>query len=151
MNKLICKHCGQDQFIKFGKSKEKQRYKCKHCKRTFTQGDARFRSNERGRALAVLLYGSGKCSLRFIAKLLQVSAPTVIYWLRKNVEAFPLPEINDSLREVEFDEMWHFITEKNKKYGSGEQWTVLPVKPSDGTLGIVLLKASESSLGNSPI
>ena len=52
MNKLICKPCAQDQFIKLAKSKRKQRYQCKQ---TFTKGDARFRSNEQERALAVLL------------------------------------------------------------------------------------------------
>ena len=45
-----------------------------------------------------------------------MSAPIVIYGLPKNLEA-ALFEIYDALREreVKFDEMWHFITEKNKK------------------------------------
>ena len=43
MNKLICKHCAQNQFIKLAKSKRKQRYQYKQ---TFTKGDVQFGSNE---------------------------------------------------------------------------------------------------------
>ena len=151
MQLLTCKHCQSSSYIKRGKIRGKQSYSCNSCHRTFVQGDLRQRSTPESRALAVLLYGSGKASLRFIAKLLNVSAPTVIYWLSKLDKQLPEPKVDQVLKEVEFDEMWHFINKKNNKYGYGEQWTVLPVKPLHGLLGIVLLKASKSSSQSSPV
>ena len=72
---------------------------------------------------------------------MKVSAPTIINWIANFGESLPEPRISEQLKEVEWDEMWHFIAKKNKKYGSGEPWIVLAIEPLDGMLGIVLLKA----------
>ncbi|MCG8340049.1 MAG: hypothetical protein MI674_02075, partial [Cytophagales bacterium] len=122
MKNPICKHCKGHTSIKSGQVRGKQRYQCKTCKRTFVRGDERKKGTPQLQALATLLYGSGKCSLRFIGKLLKVSAPTIINWITNFGESLPEPPISEQLKEVELDEMWHFIAKKNKKYGSGEQW-----------------------------
>jgi len=65
---ILCKKCGCAERTKSGKSGEKQRYKCRSCGCNFVDGDARIKVNLASKALAVVLYGSGKSSYRFIVK-----------------------------------------------------------------------------------
>jgi hypothetical protein len=71
-----------------------------------------------GKALAMLLDGSGKASYGFIARLFGVSRPAVLKWVRTFASTLPEPEINADIKKVQVDEMWHFINKKNKKYKS---------------------------------
>ena len=109
-------------------------------------GDKREKVTPEGKALAVLLYGRGKSSYGFIAKLFKVSRVAVLKWIRNVASRLPEPVIGEGIKEIQVDEMWHFINKKNKKYGSGERWIVLPIKPSGGLLAIVLLKPLKSSI-----
>jgi hypothetical protein len=61
--------------------------------------------------------------------------------------SLPIPEIDTEVKEVQIDEMWHFI-EKNKRYRSDEPWIVLEVKPSDGLLAIVRLEPSRNYMND---
>ena len=36
----------------------------------------------------------------------------------------PEPEISEDIREMEFDEMWHFVESKKTKTGSSRPWVV---------------------------
>lgn len=54
--------------------------------------------------------------------------------------------VDSDIKEIQFDEMWHFIGKKNESYGSGEPWIVIEVKPLDGLSAIVLLKRSDNSM-----
>jgi len=60
----------------------------------------------------------------------------------------PEPSVDSEIKEVEIDEMWHFLNKKNEKYGSGEHWIAVQIKPSDGLLAIVLLKQLKNSTKN---
>jgi len=60
----------------------------------------------------VVLYGGGKSSYRFLAKLFKPSPSTVQSWVKSAAEKIPEPEINPATKEVEFDEMWHFLDKK---------------------------------------
>ena len=71
---MICKNCCSDSNVKNGYVRGKQRYKCKLCGFNFTIGDKREKISPPARALAILLYGRGKASYGFIAKLLKVSS-----------------------------------------------------------------------------
>ena len=143
---IPCKSCGSKAYVKNGIVRNHQRYRCKRCKCNFIEGDSRQKVSAEGKALAVLLYGRGKASYGFIAKLFKVSNTAVLKWIRKVGSSLPEPELNKEIKEIEFDEMWHFINKKNRSYGSGGQWIVVEVEPFDGMLGIVLLKASKPSL-----
>ena len=46
LDTVVCPHCGSVKVVKYGKSKGKQRYRCKGCDRTFgdTNGTVAFRS-----------------------------------------------------------------------------------------------------------
>jgi transposase-like protein len=142
---ITCKNCGSENYVKNGKVRKKQRYKCKACGNNFIVGDELEKVSPEGKALAALLCGSGKSSYGFIANLFNVTRPAVQKWIRKIASRLPEPKPDDDIQEVQIDEMWHFIDQKNKKYGYGGPWTVLQTKPSHGLLAIVLLKPLRNS------
>lgn len=76
---IICKICGSKEAKKNGMVSGVQRYKCKNC------GHQYIKTTERGKSAkeklsALFLYNFG-LSKNFIAKLLNVSAPTVGRWM----------------------------------------------------------------------
>jgi transposase len=148
---MICKKCGSDQYVKNGTVRAKQRYKCKCCGFNFVIGDQREKVSSEGKALAILMYGRGKASYGFIAKLFKVSSVAVMKWIKCEAEKLPEPEIDASIQEVSFDEMWHFVDEKKRKYGFGGQWSAFEIKPLDGLSGLVLLRRSKSFSKSSDI
>jgi len=141
----ICKKCNSIQSVKNGLVRGKQRYRCIECGCNYTVGDERGKIKPEAKALAVLLYGSGKASYGMIARLFNVTRPAVLHWIKTIGKFLPAPEITSEVKEVQVDEMWHFINKKNKKYGSGEPWIVFEKELSDGLLGIVMLKHFKGS------
>lgn len=81
-----------------------------------------------------------------IARLLNVSRTTVLYWVRTIGSKLPEPPLDTEVDEIEIDEMWHYISKKNERYGFGEQLTIVTIKPSDGLLEIVMLIPLKSSM-----
>ncbi|ODS42843.1 MAG: hypothetical protein MSIBF_06120 [Candidatus Altiarchaeales archaeon IMC4] len=144
----VCKKCGGTKCVKSGKVRNKQRYNCKLCGYNFVLVDKREKVGPEGKALAVLLYSTGKASYGFIAKLFNVSRPAVLKWIRTIGKGLTEPSVDGEIKEVEIDEMWHFLNKKNEKYGSGEPWIAVQIKPSDGLLAIVLLKQLKNSTKN---
>ena len=125
MSNNVCKRCGSDHYIKNGRVRSQQRYKCKICSCNFIIGDKREKLSPPARALAILLYGRGKSSYGFIAKLLKVSSVAVMKLIKREADKMPDPEICSSIKEVSFDEMWHFIEQKKQIMGlagSGAHW-----------------------------
>ena len=128
-----CKNCHQSGIVKNGKVRGKQRYKCKECGYNFVEGDLRVkRDTAVKRAFEVILYSLGKGSFHFIAKLFGVTPPAVLKWIRQEAAGMESPEVYESIREMEFDEMWHFIGSKKTKGGSSRPWIVLAGEPSPG-------------------
>ena len=125
MSNNNCKRCGSDQYVKNGKVRSEQRYKCKVCGCNFISGDKREKLSSAARALAILLYGRGKASYGFIAKLFHVSSVAVMKLMKREADKMPDSEICSSIKEVSFDEMWHFVEQKKQVMGlagSGAQW-----------------------------
>lgn len=145
---ITCKNCDKNHIFKRGFSRGKQRYCCKDCGYHFVVGDKR---NERGRpesqkALALLLYAFGKSSYETIAKLLKVSNVAVYKWIKAGAKNIPEPTVpENNVRDIEFDEMWHFIQSKKTEFGSGKHWIELRGELSPGLLGIVILKRLKDS------
>jgi transposase len=148
MGDIICKKCSSFRCIKNGTVRLHQRYKCKECGFNFIIGDKREKLSSSARALAILLYGRGKASYSFIAKLFKISPVAVMKLIKREADKIPEPEIESSIREVSFDDMWHFVERKKTSYGSGGQWSAVEIGLSAGVLGIVLLKHSEISIEN---
>lgn len=110
----VCPKCNHDHVVKNGHVHSVQRWKCRQCGYEFT------RTTPRGihpalKVFAILMYSTGKCSYGMIARFLGVSSVAVYKWIRKTAEQLPIPSINAELKEVEFDEMWHFILKKKKQ------------------------------------
>jgi len=143
MDEISCKKCAKYQLVKNGKVRGNQRYLCKNCGYNFIIGDRRVKPNSAAkRALATILYATGKASYRLIAKLFGTFPSAVQRWLENEAEKLPEPEVSGSIREMEIDEMWHFLESKKTKDGSSKRWIVLQSELSPGLSAIVILQHS---------
>ncbi len=107
-----CPKCTSDEVSKNGKVNGVQRYKCKECQYQFTRTTPRGRSTT-DKALAVTLYLMG-VSMNSIGRLLKVSTPAVLSWIRKfALDTYEKPEPAQAV-VIGLDEMWHFLNSKNK-------------------------------------
>jgi len=143
---MQCKKCGSERRVLNGFVRGKQRYKCKDCGCNFVEGDARAHVPAEVKALAMLLYGRGKASYGFIAKLFGVTPVSVMRWLKEIVGTLPQPVVDSTLREIEFDEMRHFLNKKKRNCGYGARCLVLETKLLDGLWATVVLTVSGNSL-----
>lgn len=139
MMSIHCPQCNTEKIVKNGFVKGRQRFKCKECKYQFTN-----LSKERGKPLwmkleAVLMYMSG-LSMNATAKLLDVSAQSVLNWVRDFGEANYEKPAPASAIVVELDELWHFIQKKKESFGSGKHMTVLMADSSTGNWEVVIVK-----------
>jgi transposase-like protein len=147
-----CKSCGCERVVKNGLVRDKQRYRCKDCGYNFVEGDERFKAETAiKRAFAVILYSVGKSSYGFIARLFGVTPAAVQKWLKQEADLLDEPEISGDMREMEFDEMWHFIGSKKTKNGSSKQWIMLQAEPLPGLQAVVMLQPSDGSTTRSSI
>ena len=148
MQEIRCKKCNSNDYVKSGYIRDSQRYRCKLCGCNFKVGDKRGKISPQAKALGLLMYGSGKASYGMIARLFKVSRSTVLYWIRTMGSQLPEPSIDTEIAEVSIDEMWHFLSKKNEKFGSGGQWIAVTTKPLDGLLAIVMLRHSDDCMKN---
>jgi len=122
-----------------------QRYLCKECGLNFIEGDARVKQTTTvKKALAVILYSLGKASFHMIGKILGHS-PSIIYrWIVAEMNKIQDPVIPGDIKEMEFDEMWHFIGSKKTKDGSSKRWIVAEGELLPGLSAIVMLRHSDA-------
>jgi len=67
---IPCKHCPQNETVKNGYVRDKQRYQCKLCGYNVVLGDQRStHATEVKNAWCLLLYSLGKSSFGLLAKL----------------------------------------------------------------------------------
>ena len=114
---MWCPKCESDQYVKNGFLRGKQRYKCKRCGCQFTQAYKHGVARPK-KLLALLLYLSG-LSINRTAKIVGVSATSVVNWIRAFGKEFSMPQGYGEVVEVEIDEMWHYIQSKKTGSGSG--------------------------------
>ena len=110
---LKCLKCGCERAYKYGRMKGNQRYRCKNCGYQYTKTTPRGKP-EKDKILALILYLSG-LSMNATAKILGVTAQSVMRWIRKMYDRFIMekPDIS-AVKEVEMDEMHHYY-QKNSK------------------------------------
>ena len=126
--------------VKNGKHLQKQRYRCKACGFQFTRGTPRGRAPSE-KALAILLYTLG-LSMNAVARLLKVSTPAVLRWVRNFAEkTYEKPEPGEAVI-VELDEMWHYLRSKKTNSGFGKLIVEIPVSSLIGNAGVVIRKPS---------
>jgi len=139
-----CKKCGSPSFVKNGIVRGLQRYRCQNCGCNFTATPKRGRS-QATKALAVLLYSLGKASFRWLGKLLGVSDVSVYRWVRQAAEALPEPQVREEIREMELDELWHFLHAKKTSAGFGKPMIVAHGVVSPGRwVAVIVLPLGDS-------
>ena len=138
-----CKNCDNEKVVKSGFVRGKQRYKCKSCGYNFIEGDAR--TNEKiaaKKAMCVLFYSLGKGSYNMLAKIFNTWPSLVYRWIVEAGAKLPKQEVSGEIKQMEFDEMWHFIKNKKTNFGSSKPLTVVGGEPWPGCLAIVMLQHS---------
>ena len=147
---IQCKECQKSNIVKNGIVREKQSYKCKSCGCNFIIGDSRINpATELKRHTCVLFYSLGNASFRFLAKLFDVSPATTYQWVRKTTEKLGEPVVSAGVKEIEIDEMWHFLHSKKTKDGSSKPWIVTHGELSPGLSVVVMLQRSENYIASS--
>src|SRR5205085_868274 len=133
---LRCKGCGDEEHVKNGFMRGKQRYRCKACGLNFTDTPPRGMPL-RVKVEAVRLYLSG-LSMNRTAKLLGVSTPSVQAWIERFAEVYAQkPEPEGRAVVVELDEMWHFLKKSRTSFGCGRLGIVLRGALSTGSWAVV--------------
>lgn len=143
---MYCRYCESERTHKSGKIRGKQRYKCKDCGKNFLETDGRIKETTTAkRALAVMLYTFSKASYNFLAKkIFHCSPTTVMNWIKKASAEVKMPEITNDIKEIEFDEMWHFIGSKKTKNGFSKLLIVNQEKLLPGLRVTVMLQLSKN-------
>lgn len=142
-----CKNCKSEMVVRNGIVRGKQRYKCKECGYNFVEGDART-SNEviSKKALCVLLYTLSKASFNGLARIFDTWPSLVYRWIAEAGAKLPDTAVTGGIKEMEFDEMWHYIGSKKEKYGSSKRLIVADGELWHGCSAIVILKHSSVSM-----
>ena len=149
---IKCKKCHHDKANKNGIVRNNQRYKCQACGYNFVIGDKRTnQATEIKKALSIILYSTGKASFNYLGKLFKVNRSSVYKWINQMSKNISEPQISSSIKEMEFDEMWHFINSKKTKNGSLKPWIVAQTEPLPGLQVIVMLRPLEGFMIKSNI
>src|SRR5215471_20485524 len=143
---VTCKRCDGEQAVKNGKVRGKVRYKCKQCGLNFVEGDKRVKASlVVKKALAVILYSLGKASFNMLGKIFGHSPSLLYRWIVEEIAKLPEPAVAGDIKEMEFDEMWHFIGSKKTKSGSSRRWIVAHGELWPGWSAVVMLQPSGGS------
>lgn len=102
------------EYTKNGFVRGIQRYRCQQCGCNFIQKDSRQKVTLEGKTLAVLLSASGKFGNGFIARLFNISRTAVLKWIRGFARQIPELSLTSEIKEIAFDEMWHFLNSKKQ-------------------------------------
>ena len=141
-----CKKCGSGQAVKNGVVGGRQRYRCKECGCNYRVGDRRTDDGTAAKkAMCVLLYSMAKGSLRALGRIFGRSHTLIYRWVREFGEGLPEPEVSGEVREMEFDEMWHFVESKKTSFGSSRRLIAAHGEPWPGCSAIVMLRPSGGS------
>jgi transposase-like protein len=112
--KPLCPYCGHHQaVVKAGLNRTgSQRHRCQACRRYFTVAPKPAGHAPATRDLALQLYLEGM-SFRGIAKVLRVSHPSVINWVKAAAQQLPAVVTDPTPTEtVETDELFSFLGKK---------------------------------------
>jgi transposase-like protein len=143
MNPTLCKNCGKTTVTKNGKVRNKQRYKCKSCGYNFVLGDNR--TNDKVvalKAMVVLLYSLAKGSYNMLGTIFGRDRSLIYRWIKEAGLSFDDPPVEGEIKEIEFDEMWHFVTSKKTNFGSLKPLIAARGKLSHGFSVVVILQHS---------
>jgi len=113
----ICPHCGQAKYVKYGIDKGAQRYKCKSCKRNFTEYTgtwlARIQRKDKVDAYIDLMLEEN--SLDKIKSELSINKKTAFDWRHKILSSLEETDKGGFTGITESDETFILFSEKGKR------------------------------------
>jgi insertion element IS1 protein InsB len=126
-----CRYC-QGQTIKFGKTGDSQRYRCESCKKTQLK---HYANQACGLNInpSIAAHVKEGCGIRSIARLLHISATTVISRIQKIAGEIKKPPVITS-GVYEADELKTYIRKKTNDY-----WVIYALDRENGSVTKLLL------------
>jgi transposase len=113
------KKCGSGLAVRSGVVAGKQRWRCKECGCNFREGDGRTGAAVAAKkAMCVLLCAMAKGPFRALGRMPGRSHTLIYRWVRDFGGGLPEPGVPGDVREIEFDEMRHFVESKKTGLGS---------------------------------
>jgi hypothetical protein len=111
----------------------------KDCGIHFVEGDAR--TNDKIialKALCVVFYSLGKGSYNMLGKIFGRNRSLIYRWIREAGLHTEPPSINGEIKQIEFDEMWHFVETKKENFGSSKPLIAVAGGRTHGFSAVVL-------------
>jgi len=81
-----------------------------------------------------------------LAKIFAVSNGTIHNWVTAAATALPDSKIPEDIKEIEFDEMWHYIGKKNESCGLSKRLTAEQIEWLRGYWESVTRRLSNGSM-----
>jgi len=126
--------------------RERQRHKCKGCGYNFVEGDARTDEKVAAtKAMCVILYSLAKGSYNMLGKVFDRDRSLIYRWIKEAGLSLSDPDVGGQIREMEFDEMWHFVEQKKTSFGSSRPLIAAHGRLSPGYSALVILQRSGGS------
>lgn len=112
-----CPHCGHLKYVKFGKDKGAQRYKCNNCKKSFTEYTGTWMAglHKKDKIDAYLVLMMEEKSLDKIKEELQINKKTAFDWRHKILSSLDDLEKDEFTGITESDETFLLFSEKGKR------------------------------------
>jgi transposase-like protein len=112
-----CPHCGYSKYVKYGIDKGAQRYKCKSCKRNFTEytGTWLARLQRKDKVDAYLDLMLQEKSLDKIKDELSINKKTAFDWRHKILSSLEDTDKDNFIGITESDETFILFSEKGKR------------------------------------
>jgi transposase-like protein len=117
-----CAHCGHSKYVKFGIDKGAQRYKCKSCKRSFTEYSGTWMSGlqRKDKIDDYLRLMLEELSLDKIKSLLKINKKTAFDWRHKILASVQETDKGSFSGITESDETFFLDSKKGKELQTGK-------------------------------
>lgn len=112
-----CPHCGHSKYVKFGKDKGAQRYRCNSCRKSFTEYSGTWMAglHKKDKIDAYLVLMAEEKSLDKIKQELQINKKTAFDWRHKILSSLGDIEKDEFTGITESDETFLLFSEKGKR------------------------------------
>ena len=113
----VCPHCGHPKYVKLGFDKGSQRYKCKLCKRNFTEYTGTWMAgiHKKDKIDGYMVLMLEEKSLDKIKEQLKINKKTAFDWRHKILSSLDETEKNSFTGITESDETFMLLSEKGKR------------------------------------
>lgn len=136
---LVCRKCGSTAAHKSGMINGVQRYKCKQCGYQYTKTTPQGKP-AKDKLLALLFCFSG-LSMNVSAKIIGVTAQSVMRWVRQSEKDYKAEMSHkEKIQELDASEIQQYFQKKGREYGC-KKFLTLEIKTAAGkTLNILIPK-----------